>query len=158
MLPWALKFLWAPYVERFRLPRVGRNRLRVIVAVGGWLCAAGLVVIGLTGLSPLMPVLVSLILVAFVTSTVDIACDGYAVETLAKEHHGWGNTTQVGGAYLGSAIGAGLFLVLVDRYGWSPQSFSWQASFSSSVCLSPSGLRHEALLRCAIMRHRWSPR
>ncbi|APG88944.1 AmpG permease (plasmid) [Sinorhizobium americanum CCGM7] len=120
VLPWALKFLWSPFVECFRLPRVGRNRSRLIVAFGGSLCAAGLVVIGLTGLSPLMPVLVSLILVAFVTSTVDIACDGYAVETLAKEHHGWGNTAQVGGAYLGSAIGAGLFLVLVDRYGWSP--------------------------------------
>ncbi len=123
VLPWALKFLWSPYVERFRLPRVGRNRSRVIVAVGGSLCAAGLAAIGLTDLSPLMPVLVCLILVAFVTSTVDIACDGYAVETLAREHHGWGNTAQVGGSYLGSAIGAGLFLVLVDRYGWSPAVF-----------------------------------
>ncbi|OAP36825.1 MFS transporter [Sinorhizobium glycinis] len=127
VLPWALKFLWSPYVERFRLPRVGRNRSRVIAAVGGSLCAAGLVAIGITGLSPLMPVLVALILVALVTSTVDIACDGYAVETLSKEHHGWGNTAQVGGSYLGSAVGAGLFLVLVDRYGWSPAVFSMAA-------------------------------
>jgi MFS transporter (putative signal transducer) len=59
-----------------------------------------------------------------VTSTVDIACDGYAVETLAKEHHGWGNTAQVGGSYLGSAIGAGLFLILVERTGWSYAVFA----------------------------------
>ena len=123
-LPWAAKFLWSPYVERFRLPAVGRNRSQVIVLAGGVLCAAGLVSIGLTGPSPLMPVLLCLVLVAFVTSTVDIACDGYAVETLAKEHHGWGNAAQVGGAYLGSAIGAGLFLVLVHRIGWNHAAFA----------------------------------
>ena len=39
-LPWALKFLWAPMVERFRLPPVGRNRSGVIVAVGGGLSIA----------------------------------------------------------------------------------------------------------------------
>lgn len=120
VLPWALKFLWSPYVERYRLPPVGRNRSQLIVLVGGLLCAAGLAAMGLMGPSPLMPVLFCLTFIAFITSTVDIACDGYAVESLAKEHHGWGNAAQVGGAYLGSAIGAGLFLVLVDRMGWSP--------------------------------------
>ncbi|MGH6858998.1 MAG: MFS transporter [Phyllobacterium sp.] len=119
VLPWAAKFLWSPHVERFRLPPVGRNRSRSIVLAGGLLCAAGLAAIGLTGPSPLVPVLLCLTFIAFVTSTVDIACDGYAVESLAKEHHGWGNAAQVGGSYLGSAIGAGLFLVLVDRIGWS---------------------------------------
>lgn len=120
VLPWAAKFLWSPYVERFRLPPVGRNRSQLIVLVGGLLCATGLAAMGLTGPSPLMPVLFCLTFIAFVTSTVDIACDGYAVESLAKKHHGWGNAAQVGGAYLGSAIGAGLFLVLVDKIGWSP--------------------------------------
>lgn len=119
VLPWALKFLWAPQVERFRLPPVGRNRSRLIVLVGGLLCAAGLAAIGLTGPSPLLPVIIVLTFIAFVTSTVDIACDGYAVEALAKEHHGWGNAAQVGGSYLGSAIGAGLFLVLVAKLGWA---------------------------------------
>ncbi|KAA6486383.1 MFS transporter [Agrobacterium rhizogenes] len=124
VIPWALKFLWSPYVERFRLPAQGHNRSRLIVFAGGLLCAAGLAAIGLTGPYPLAPVLCVLLLVALVTSTVDIACDGYAVETLAKEHHGWGNTAQVGGSYLGSAIGAGLFLVLVDSIGWSYAAFA----------------------------------
>lgn len=124
VIPWAFKFLWSPYVERFRLPAVGRNRSRSIVFAGGLLCAAGLVSIGLTGPYPLAPVLGVLLLVALITSTVDIACDGYAVETLAKEHHGWGNTAQVGGSYLGSALGAGLFLILVERIGWSYATFT----------------------------------
>ncbi|KQO83840.1 MFS transporter [Rhizobium sp. Leaf262] len=118
VLPWALKFLWSPYVERYRLPRVGRNRSRIIVGVGIALCAIGLVILAFTGPSPVSLAIGILFVVAVITATVDIACDGYAVEMLAIAHHGWGNAAQVGGSYLGSAIGAGLFLVLVDHYGW----------------------------------------
>jgi len=117
-LPWALKFLWSPAVERFRLPPVGRNRSSAIVLIGGLVSIAGLFAVGALGPAMLMPVLACLTIVAFAASTVDIACDGYAVESLSKENHGWGNAAQVGGAYLGSAIGAGLFLVIVDRAGW----------------------------------------
>ncbi|WVT76073.1 MFS transporter (plasmid) [Sinorhizobium chiapasense] len=120
VLPWALKFLWSPLVERFRLPAAGRNRSAVIVVTGGGLCAVMLALVGLLDPERLGPVLVCLVFIALFTSTVDIACDGYAVETLAEEHHGWGNAAQVGGSYVGSAIGAGLFLVLVDRLGWAP--------------------------------------
>jgi MFS transporter (putative signal transducer) len=117
-LPWALKFLWSPQVERFRLPRSGRNRSGTIVLVGGLISILGLALAGMLGPQALFPVLACLTVVAFAASTVDIACDGYAVETLAKKFHGWGNAAQVGGAYLGSAIGGGLFLVLVAAGGW----------------------------------------
>jgi MFS transporter (putative signal transducer) len=118
-LPWALKFLWASMVERFRLPPVGRNRSGVIVAVGGGLTIIGLAIVGLIGPGSLWPVLTCLTIVALAASTVDIACDGYAVESLPRAEHGWANAAQVGGAYLGSAIGGGLFLVLVAGYGWA---------------------------------------
>lgn len=118
ILPWALKFLWSPAVERFRLPPQGRNRTGTVVLVGGLVSVAGLFLVGAIGPASLLPVLACLTIVAFAASTVDIACDGFAVQSLAKEHHGWGNAAQVGGAYLGSAIGAGLFLVLVDAIDW----------------------------------------
>lgn len=117
-LPWALKFLWSPMVERFRLPRLGRNRSGVVVLIGGIVCVTGLALVGLVGPENWLPVLACLTIVAFAASTVDIACDGYAVESLASENHGWGNAAQVGGAYLGAAIGGGLFLVLVAAHGW----------------------------------------
>ncbi len=119
MLPWTLKFLWSPHVERYRLPPIGKNRSRVIVGSGISVCAIGLAVLAFTGPSPVSIAIAILSVIALVTATVDIACDGYAVETLAEEHHGWGNAAQVGGSYLGSAIGAGLFLVLVERSGWT---------------------------------------
>lgn len=119
VLPWTLKFLWSPHVERYRLPPIGKNRSRVIVGLGISVCAIGLAVLAFTGPSPVSVAIAILSAIALVTATVDIACDGYAVETLAEEHHAWGNAAQVGGSYLGSAIGAGLFLVLVERSGWT---------------------------------------
>ena len=118
-LPWALKFLWSPWVERYRLPPAGKNRSAEIVAIGGLICVIGLFLAGNLSPSEAMPLLGCLTIVAFAASTVDIACDGFAVQSLAKAEHGWGNAAQVGGAYLGSAIGGGLFLFLVGILGWS---------------------------------------
>ncbi|MER9541233.1 MFS transporter [Mesorhizobium sp. M0437] len=133
-LPWALKFLWAPAVERYRLPPVGKNRTGTIVAAGGLVSIAGLWAVGALGPEAWWPVLACLTIVAFAASTVDIACDGFAVQSLARENHGWGNAAQVGGAYLGSAIGAGLFLLLVDIFGWRI------AVWAMALLLLPLGL------------------
>ncbi|WP_176036085.1 MFS transporter [Brucella tritici] len=118
ILPWALKFLWAPTVERFRLPPAGRTRTATIILGGGFLSVLCLLVIGFIDPGQVYLLLGILAVVAFATATVDIACDGYAVQSLSPENYGWGNAAQVGGAYLGSAIGAGAFLILVDRFGW----------------------------------------
>lgn len=126
-LPWALKFLWSPYVERYRLPLFGKNRSRSIVAVGVSLAVCGLVVLSYIGPCAISAAISILFIVATVTATADIACDGFAVEALAEKHHGWGNAAQVGGSYLGSAIGAGLFLVLVDHFGWKSATLTMAA-------------------------------
>lgn len=117
-LPWAFKFLWSPAIERFRLPRDGSNRTGWVILVGGLISILGLLAIGAIGLTSLSLVLVCLTLVAFAAATVDIACDGYAVQNLKAADHGWGNAAQVGGAYLGSAIGGGLLLALVAQFDW----------------------------------------
>lgn len=123
-LPWAIKFLWSGLVERYRLPLVGRNRSRTVVVAGGLVSAAGLFLSGFLDPGIALPLLACLTVVAFAAATVDIACDGFAVETLAPTQHGWGNAAQVGGAYLGSAIGGGLFLYLTDLYGWGPANWT----------------------------------
>ena len=124
VLPWALKFLWAPWIERFRLPDGGRDRSVVIVMTGAAVVTATLVALGGIGPFPVLPVLSILMVAAFATATVDIACDGYAVEALKNTRYGWGNAAQVGGAYLGAAIGGGVFLILVDRMGWTTGTWS----------------------------------
>ena len=119
VLPWVLKFLWAPALERFRLPEKGPSRSRSIVLIGGLISATGLVLAGLIAPTNIWPIMAIFVVIAFAASTVDIACDGHAVESLHRRHHGWGNAAQVGGAYLGAAIGSGLFLVLVAQVNWA---------------------------------------
>ncbi|SNT75272.1 MFS transporter [Paracoccus seriniphilus] len=164
--PWALKFLWAPQVERLRLkpgaaPGTGR-----IALICGAVAVAGLVTAGAVGLNPLLPALACLMVVAIATATADIVVDGHAVGVLSRAQHGWGNAAQVGGAYVGSAIGGGLLLVLVAAMGWTLSVwamavlvavlllvFAWSARGGAAVSAAaplPS-LRH-ALARAEIRR------
>ena len=161
VLPWVLKFLWAPALERYRLPPTGSSRSRSIVLIGGLISAACLVLVGLIGPTNLVPLMAALMVIAFAASTVDIACDGQAVESLSERHHGWINAAQVGGAYLGAAVGSGLFLILVARIEWM------QATILMAVLLVLLGLPfvmsppssqpvvrlHRPSLRDALRRH-----
>jgi MFS transporter (putative signal transducer) len=160
VLPWVLKFLWAPAIERYRLPLKGASRSRSIVLAGGLISAICFIlaaIIGPTGFVPLMAVFM---VIAFAASTVDIACDGHAVESLSERYHGWGNAAQVGGAYLGSAIGSGLFLVLVARVDWTQAMIAMAVllvllglPFVLSPAIIPADARtHRPSLRDALIR------
>lgn len=118
-LPWAVKFLWAPAIERYRLPTHGKARSRPVILATSLASATGLCLVALLGPAQIVPLIAVFVLIALAASTGDITCDGHAVETLSERHHGWGNAAQVGGAYLGSALGSGLFLVLVAWWDWT---------------------------------------
>lgn len=120
VLPWSFKFLWSPAIERYRSPRIGVRRSRRVIALFGAFAVCAVVACALIGPQALGPLMIAMMVASFSSATVDIACDGHAVESLSEKDRGWGNSAQVGGAYLGSAIGGGLFLVLIDQVGWQP--------------------------------------
>jgi len=86
--PWSFKMVWAPLMDRFPLPLLGRKRGWILLsqvallALSLWLAAAA-------G-GPLDVRLVGLICVAiaFASATHDVAYDAYAVEVLRREEHG----------------------------------------------------------------------
>lgn len=119
MLPWALKFLWSPFAERYRIRPDGTRRSRRVVGIGQLACALLLALLAWLGPQAMGPMFAILAVVAIIAATVDIAADAFAVEQLAKEHRGWGNSAQVGGGYVGMVLGSGLFLVLVPSVGWA---------------------------------------
>ena len=119
MLPWALKFLWASRVERYRLSPDGRRRSRRIVIAGEGVAALALLALSTLGPAANAPLFLCLGLVALASATVDIACDAFAIEQLSSRDRGWGNTVQVGGGYFGMVFGSGLFLVIAASAGWS---------------------------------------
>ena len=115
-LPWALKFLWAPVVDRYALPRVGR-RTSWIVPLQLLTAAPLLAVAGWPPSRSLTPLLVTVFVVNLLAATQDIATDGLAVELLAPSERGLANGVQVGGYRLGMILGGGVLLAfgLVPR-------------------------------------------
>lgn len=124
LLPWILKCLWSGTVERYRLPPDGPPRTAPIVAVGIVLSAAALAASAAIGPTSFTLLLGCLLIAAFATATVDIACDGFAVETLSERHRGWGNAAQVGGSYIGLSMGGALFLYLTAEAGWATAAWT----------------------------------
>ncbi len=140
-LPWSLKFLWAPWVDRHWSPRWGRRRSWILPLQA--LIVAALVAVGLLDLdAQLGLVLGGFFLLNLFAATQDIATDGLAVELLAREERGLGNGVQVAGYRLGMIIGGGLLLVLLGEIGWRAAFFVMAAV--ALVCTLPTALHTEA--------------
>ena len=115
---YTLKFLWAPLIDRYAPPFLGRRR--------GWmlltqvLLALGLLAMGL--LSPgqnLLPLALIAVGVAFFSATQDIAFDAYRSDVLHKEERGAGAALSVLGYRLAMLVSGGLALILADQWlGW----------------------------------------
>ncbi len=142
VLPWSFKFMWAPAVERFRSPHGGIRRSRSAVALFGAFAVGAVIACALIGPTALGPLTVAMMVASFSSATIDIACDGHAVESFSERDRGWANAAQVGGAYLGSAIGGGIFLVLIDHWGWRPATLVMACALvalAAPFLLTPDG-------------------
>lgn len=117
MLPWALKFVWAPWIERWRLPPGRAPRSRRIVFTGQLLIAALFTAMAIGGDASIAQALAAMSLAALLAASIDVACDGFAIEQSRPALRGWVNVMQVGGSYTGLLLGSGLFLLLAQRWG-----------------------------------------
>jgi len=116
---WAVKFLWAPLVDKFGSSRRGHYR--------SWLLwtqplsvVAILAIIPLDVVSDLWVILAMLAVVAILSATQDVATDALAVRTISGSGRGGINGLQVGAGFVGDIIGGGLVLVVYDWWGWTP--------------------------------------
>ncbi|MEW9612825.1 MFS transporter [Shinella sp. S4-D37] len=123
MLVWALKFLWAAPVERWRLGIDGRRRSRALILAGEAVVVLALVAFGLAVGMDFSILLGLLVLMALASATVDIACDAFLIERFPDEKRGLANVAQVGGGYLGMIFGSGLFVAAYAAFGWMVASF-----------------------------------
>jgi MFS family permease len=122
MLVWAVKFLWAPPVERLRLGTAGRRRSRALMLVGEAVVVLALLVFGFAAGADFSLILALLVIMALASATVDIVCDAFIIEQFPQEKRGLGNVAQVGGGYLGLIFGSGLFVALYSMAGWMAAS------------------------------------
>lgn len=116
-LPWGLKFLWAPLIDRFVVPRLGHYR--------GWLLILqASMIITLLIIAPLSLnrdlTLIAALGTAFITlsATQDIATDALATTLFHHDERGLVNGMQMAGGQLGTLIGGGGVLMLYPLIGW----------------------------------------
>lgn len=119
-LAYSLKFLWAPLLDRLRLPLLGQMGQR-----RSWLTLAmGTVIAGLVGMSLVGPDQLALFVwltlaVAFAGATLDIAVDAYRVEIAPPEHQGALVATYSLGYRIALILTGAVALVLADHIAWS---------------------------------------
>ena len=115
---YTLKFLWAPLVDRYAPPWLGRRRgwmvlMQVLLALG---------ILAMGWLSPgqnLLPLALIAVFVAFCSATQDIAFDAYRSDVLHKDERGAGAALSVLGYRLAMLVSGGLALILADQWlGW----------------------------------------
>ncbi|WP_162199395.1 MFS transporter [Kiloniella litopenaei] len=114
MAPWSLKFLWAPYVEKYRIKNDGSKRSKAIILIGQFILILCLFLI--SQLNDFKWILCALIFIAVIASTIDIAADALTIEQVPRNNQNWGSFAQTGSSYIGILIGGGLFVTLVSYF------------------------------------------
>jgi PAT family beta-lactamase induction signal transducer AmpG len=129
-LPYTFKFLWAPLMDRFDLPLLGRRR--------GWMVLTQLVLAGaLWWMSETSPSAATrtfaliAVLVAFVSASQDVVIDAYRTDLLRPNERGMGASLTVAGYRIAMILSGGIAFIWVDPTqggGWTwPEVYRFMA-------------------------------
>lgn len=138
-LPYTVKFLWAPVMDRYVPPFLGRRR--------GWMLISQVLLMMAMGafsfVSPAeSPWIVAFLaaLVSFFSASQDIVVDAYRRELLKDEELGLGSSLAVNGYRMGMLISGAFALFLADRIPWNYVYLLLAASLFLGIittCFSP---------------------
>jgi PAT family beta-lactamase induction signal transducer AmpG len=112
-LPYSFKFLWAPLLDRYSPPRLGRRRGWILVGQLGLVAAIAI----LGGTDPVhepLTTAVAAIAVALLSATQDIAIDAYRTDVLAADERAAGSAMYVFGYRVAMIVSGALALRLAD--------------------------------------------
>jgi PAT family beta-lactamase induction signal transducer AmpG len=116
-LPFTWKFLWAPLVDRYAVPMLGRRR--------GWMLVTQLLLLASIPLFGLLRPQLDLWTIAYLAATVsffaatqDIVLDAYRRELLPDAELGLGNAIHVQAYRISSLVPGALALILADHLPW----------------------------------------
>lgn len=129
-LPYTFKFLWAPLMDRFDLPWLGRRR--------GWLVLTQLllaaVLAAMAATSPTGAIRAFALLavtVAFLSASQDVVIDAYRTDLLPAAERGLGASLNVMGYRLAMILSGGIAFIWTDvnqAGGWSwPEVYHFMA-------------------------------
>ena len=141
-IPYTFKFLWAPLMDRFEPPWLGRRR--------GWLVLTQLALAAclffLSTLSPsTQPLLFAqaAVLLAFLSASQDVIVDAYRADLLRDPtEHGPGASLHVFGYRLAMILSGGIALIWADQWQSWPRVYATMGMLMAgaaaiSLCLIP---------------------
>jgi PAT family beta-lactamase induction signal transducer AmpG len=154
-LPYNLKFLWAPFLDRFQLPFLGRRRGWLLITQA--LLAALLAVMAFGDPGGRLSLIAGLALgLAFVSASQDTVTDAWRTEILPLHQQAMGTAAHVTAYRIGIlAAGAGA-LVLADHAGWRAAYLAMAALMlvgliGTLLADEPEGLRAPRTLAEAVV-------
>lgn len=123
-IPYTFKFLWAPLMDRFELPLLGRRR--------GWLVLTQLALAGLLLLLAATPPAGAIrafallaVAVAFVSASQDVVIDAYRTDLLPASERGLGSSLNVLGYRLAMILSGGIALIWTDPANLAQGGGGW---------------------------------
>jgi MFS transporter, PAT family, beta-lactamase induction signal transducer AmpG len=115
--PYTYKFLWAPLLDRYRLPWLGRRR--------GWILLfqimLTLLIASMSFIDPNVSpwgLAIVAVAVSFFSSSQDVVIDAYRTEILLPDERGLGAGLNTIGYRISMIVSGALALVLADSIGW----------------------------------------
>jgi len=133
-LPYLFKFLWAPLLDRYPLPFLGRRR--------GWMLvtqiALAIAIAAYAVQNPatwLTPITVCAVAIAFFSATQDIVIDAYRTDVSQPSERGMAAAANNLGYRTTAWIASALALVIADWVGWQP-AFLILAGIMLIFCLA----------------------
>jgi PAT family beta-lactamase induction signal transducer AmpG len=126
-LPYNIKFLWAPVLDRYLPPFLGRRRGWILIYQAGLTVCIGLM--GLSSPTEQLPLLgAAALAVAFLSASQDIVIDAYRVDAIPPNERALAAAASAFG-YRTAAMLAGTVLVTIAGY------LGWRLAFMFVACL-----------------------
>lgn len=116
-LPYSLKFIWSPLLDRFAPPLLGRRRGWLAITQVCLVAAIALMALQRPG-QALQVLAINALAIAFFSATQDIAADAYRTDVLEPLEMGAGAAVFVLGYRIALLITGSLALILADQLSW----------------------------------------
>ncbi|WP_150467558.1 MFS transporter [Francisella sp. SYW-9] len=133
LIPWVIKFLWAPFVDKKHIKKIGRRR--------SWFLVMQFITVLLFLIFSIYNpkeytnyIFLLAFLLSGIAATQDIAVDGFSIEQIKTKNLQWCNFSRIIGTTLGSMIGGASLIALYKILGWHNITL-YMAIISICICL-----------------------
>lgn len=145
-IPYLLKFLWAPLLDRYPLELLGRRRGWILVFQFGVAAAVALMALQDVTAS-LVPIAIIAVAIVFLSASQDIVIDAYRTDVSLPHERGLAAAATNLGYRASSWLAFAFALVIADAFGWRAAFLALaaiMAAFTIATVFAPEPHYEEA--------------